>query len=187
VWAAGRRQGRCALCLPPAERGSQQLGPDGCRCCRGVAACARIAPHRPAPHRTAPHRTGRARSKDSTTALDCYLELAGKVRSGLSHIDPYFAKLADGMVAWVACWRQLNPAAAPAAGAASAAAAAAAAPAGGGGAQGAGLLAAGAAPAPPAPLLHHHHQAADGNGSSSADARGAQAAAASPPITPVGV
>jgi len=48
-------------------------------------------------------------SKDSTTALDCYVELADKVRTGLSHIDPYFQKLADGMLAWVECWKKLNP------------------------------------------------------------------------------
>lgn len=48
-------------------------------------------------------------SKDSTTAIDCYIELAEKVRTGLSHIDPYFLKLADGMLAWVDCWQKLNP------------------------------------------------------------------------------
>lgn len=32
-----------------------------------------------------------------------------QVRKGLGHIDPYFGKLADGMIAWVACWRMLNP------------------------------------------------------------------------------
>jgi reversibly glycosylated polypeptide / UDP-arabinopyranose mutase len=34
------------------------------------------------------------------------------VRSGLSPIDPYFVKLADGMAAWVRCWNELNPPAA---------------------------------------------------------------------------
>lgn len=48
-------------------------------------------------------------SKDSTTAIDCYIELAEKVRAGLSHIDPYFQKLADGMLAWVDCWQKVNP------------------------------------------------------------------------------
>lgn len=48
-------------------------------------------------------------SKESTNALDCYSELAEKVRQGLGHIDPYFIKLADGMVAWVNGWKQLNP------------------------------------------------------------------------------
>jgi reversibly glycosylated polypeptide/UDP-arabinopyranose mutase len=31
------------------------------------------------------------------------------VREGLGHIDDYFLKVADGMLAWCACWRQLNP------------------------------------------------------------------------------
>uniref|UniRef100_A0A7S3QTG8 UDP-arabinopyranose mutase n=1 Tax=Dunaliella tertiolecta TaxID=3047 RepID=A0A7S3QTG8_DUNTE len=48
-------------------------------------------------------------SKESTNTIDCYLELADKVRKGLGHIDPYFDKLADGMVAWIAGWQQLNP------------------------------------------------------------------------------
>lgn len=46
-------------------------------------------------------------SKESVTVEDCYLEMADKVRKGLGHIDPYFNKLADGMVAWIASWRQL--------------------------------------------------------------------------------
>lgn len=41
--------------------------------------------------------------------MDCYLELAEKVRAGLTHIDPYFQKLADGMLAWVECWQKLHP------------------------------------------------------------------------------
>lgn len=48
-------------------------------------------------------------SKDSTSVIACYLELAEKVRAGLGHIDPYFAKLADGMVAWIEAWQALNP------------------------------------------------------------------------------
>jgi len=48
-------------------------------------------------------------SKDSTSVVACYLELADKVRTGLGHIDPYFQKLADGMVAWIQCWQTLNP------------------------------------------------------------------------------
>ncbi|GIL64260.1 hypothetical protein Vafri_18261 [Volvox africanus] len=51
-------------------------------------------------------------SKSSTNVEDCYLELADKVRKGLGHIDPYFSKLADGMVAWIEGWRLLNPPAA---------------------------------------------------------------------------
>ena len=40
---------------------------------------------------------------------ELYLELAEHVRKGLAHVDPYFTKLADGMVAWIESWRQLNP------------------------------------------------------------------------------
>lgn len=32
-----------------------------------------------------------------------------QVRKGLAHLDPYFEKLADGIVAWIEAWRQLNP------------------------------------------------------------------------------
>ena len=32
-----------------------------------------------------------------------------QVRAGLGHLDPYFSKLADGMVAWIESWRKLNP------------------------------------------------------------------------------
>lgn len=48
-------------------------------------------------------------SADKTNAADCYLEMAEKVRKGLGHIDPYFNKLADGMVAWIESWKMLNP------------------------------------------------------------------------------
>lgn len=47
-------------------------------------------------------------SKECTTALECYLELSDKVRTGLAHIDPYFTKLADGMVAWLQCWQKMQ-------------------------------------------------------------------------------
>lgn len=40
---------------------------------------------------------------------ELYLELAEKVRTGLAHVDPYFEKLATGMVDWIECWRKLNP------------------------------------------------------------------------------
>ena len=33
-----------------------------------------------------------------------------QVRKQLSKVDPYFSTLADGMVTWIAAWRQLNPA-----------------------------------------------------------------------------
>jgi hypothetical protein len=48
-------------------------------------------------------------SKDSTSVIACYLELAEKVRAGMGHIDPYFLKLADGMAAWIEIWQALNP------------------------------------------------------------------------------
>ena len=48
-------------------------------------------------------------SKESDTTVKCMLEMAELVRTGLAHIDPYFIKLADGMVDWIACWRQCNP------------------------------------------------------------------------------
>lgn len=32
-----------------------------------------------------------------------------QVRKGLGHIDPYFTKLADGMIAWIQGWQMLNP------------------------------------------------------------------------------
>eukprot|EP00798_Chlamydomonas_sp_ICE-L_P016340 gene16340-22535_t len=47
-------------------------------------------------------------SKESNTTEACYLEMSEKVRKGLGHIDPYFSKLADGMVAWIQCWQMLN-------------------------------------------------------------------------------
>ncbi len=47
-------------------------------------------------------------SKESTTTEQCYIEMADKVRKGLGHIDPYFTKLADGMLAWIAAWQMLN-------------------------------------------------------------------------------
>ncbi len=28
---------------------------------------------------------------------------------GLGHLDPYFSKLADGMIAWIESWNMLNP------------------------------------------------------------------------------
>jgi hypothetical protein len=51
----------------------------------------RAAPFRP--HRTAPHRAARPQ----------------QVRGRLGPLDPHFARLADAMSAWIACWRQFNP------------------------------------------------------------------------------
>ncbi|KAK9829843.1 hypothetical protein WJX72_008217 [[Myrmecia] bisecta] len=47
-------------------------------------------------------------SKEASTVEACYLELAEKVRKQLSHIDPYFTKLADGMATWIEAWGLLN-------------------------------------------------------------------------------
>jgi reversibly glycosylated polypeptide/UDP-arabinopyranose mutase len=32
-----------------------------------------------------------------------------QVRVGLGPIDPYFVKVADGMLAWCECWAKINP------------------------------------------------------------------------------
>lgn len=48
-------------------------------------------------------------SEDKMDPAELYLELAEKVRTGLAHVDPYFEKLATGMVDWIECWRKLNP------------------------------------------------------------------------------
>lgn len=48
-------------------------------------------------------------SDKATDVFTCMEEIAAKVRVGLKHLDPeYFPKLADGMLAWLACWKQLN-------------------------------------------------------------------------------
>ena len=48
-------------------------------------------------------------SSESDDVFTCMVELAEQVRKGLSHLDPYFDKLADGMLAWIESWKQLNP------------------------------------------------------------------------------
>jgi reversibly glycosylated polypeptide / UDP-arabinopyranose mutase len=48
-------------------------------------------------------------SKSADTALKCMMELAEQVKTSLKDLDPYFEKLAEGMVAWCECWKQLNP------------------------------------------------------------------------------
>lgn len=48
-------------------------------------------------------------SEGCNDIFSCMTELAEKVREGLGHLDPYFSKLADGMLAWLESWRQLNP------------------------------------------------------------------------------
>jgi len=48
-------------------------------------------------------------SDKATDVFTCMEEIAAKVRVDLKHLDPeYFPKLADGMLAWLACWKQLN-------------------------------------------------------------------------------
>lgn len=49
-------------------------------------------------------------SKEADTALKCMLELAEQLRKELRRVDPYFEKLADGMLTWCECWQQMNPA-----------------------------------------------------------------------------
>lgn len=48
-------------------------------------------------------------SPSSDTVVACYTEMAGLVRKELGQIDPYFHTLADGMLAWLACWELRNP------------------------------------------------------------------------------
>ncbi|GMH44093.1 hypothetical protein BSKO_12028 [Bryopsis sp. KO-2023] len=45
-------------------------------------------------------------SKKATTAEECMLEIADKVKAELGHLDPYFEKLALGMVTWIEAWRE---------------------------------------------------------------------------------
>ena len=48
-------------------------------------------------------------TEGSNDVYTCMEELAEKVRVGLGHLDPYFDKLANGMLAWIAAWKELNP------------------------------------------------------------------------------
>lgn len=48
-------------------------------------------------------------TKEAQTVEACYLELAEKVRKELGPVDPYFNKLADGMITWIEAWGKLNP------------------------------------------------------------------------------
>ncbi len=81
-----------------------------------------------------------------------------QVEAKLGHLDPYFLRLAQAMVAWVEAWRALNPpppaaeSAAAAVPAAPAAPAVAAAPAAAEPARAGGAAAAPHMPAPAAPL-----------------------------------
>ncbi|KAF8098804.1 hypothetical protein N665_0257s0018 [Sinapis alba] len=46
--------------------------------------------------------------KECTLVQQCYMELAKLVREKLGKVDPYFIKLADGMVTWIEAWEELN-------------------------------------------------------------------------------
>lgn len=48
-------------------------------------------------------------SKEADSSLKCMYELAELIRDNLKNLDPYFVKLADGMIAWCESWKQLNP------------------------------------------------------------------------------
>ena len=54
------------------------------------------------------HHAGAAGASDELSVL-LACPPGVQVRTGLGHLDPYFSKLADGMIAWIACWQQLNP------------------------------------------------------------------------------
>ncbi|CAH2054472.1 unnamed protein product, partial [Thlaspi arvense] len=46
--------------------------------------------------------------KECTSVQQCYIEMAKLVREKLGKVDPYFIKLADGMVTWIEAWEELN-------------------------------------------------------------------------------
>ncbi|KAL0855019.1 hypothetical protein Bca101_060171 [Brassica carinata] len=46
--------------------------------------------------------------KECTSVQQCYMELAKLVKEKLGKMDPYFIKLADGMVTWIEAWEELN-------------------------------------------------------------------------------
>ncbi|CAN6982043.1 hypothetical protein Bca4012_003909 [Brassica carinata] len=46
--------------------------------------------------------------KECTSVQQCYMELAKLVKEKLGKVDPYFTKLADGMVTWIEAWDELN-------------------------------------------------------------------------------
>eukprot|EP01024_Parvocaulis_polyphysoides_P073528 TRINITY_DN9469_c0_g1_i1.p1 TRINITY_DN9469_c0_g1~~TRINITY_DN9469_c0_g1_i1.p1 ORF type:complete len:384 (-),score=42.18 TRINITY_DN9469_c0_g1_i1:254-1405(-) len=48
-------------------------------------------------------------STNATSVETCYMELAEKVKKELGPVDPYFDKLAEGMVTWIQCWKSMNP------------------------------------------------------------------------------
>ncbi|KAG5405588.1 hypothetical protein IGI04_011707 [Brassica rapa subsp. trilocularis] len=46
--------------------------------------------------------------KECTSVQQCYMEMAKLVKEKLGKVDPYFTKLADGMVTWIEAWDELN-------------------------------------------------------------------------------
>ncbi|KAF2549648.1 hypothetical protein F2Q70_00023757 [Brassica cretica] len=46
--------------------------------------------------------------KECDSVQQCYMELAKLVKEKLGKVDPYFIKLADGMVTWIEAWEELN-------------------------------------------------------------------------------
>lgn len=41
--------------------------------------------------------------------IKCVCKLCLQVRKELGPVDPYFNKLADGMITWIEAWGKLNP------------------------------------------------------------------------------
>ncbi|CAA7051043.1 unnamed protein product [Microthlaspi erraticum] len=46
--------------------------------------------------------------KECTSVQQCYIEMAKLVKEKLGKVDPYFIKLADGMVTWIEAWDEIN-------------------------------------------------------------------------------
>ncbi|KAF8059966.1 hypothetical protein N665_1223s0024 [Sinapis alba] len=46
--------------------------------------------------------------KECDSVQQCYKELAVLVKDNLGKVDPYFIRLADGMVTWIEAWEELN-------------------------------------------------------------------------------
>ena len=46
-------------------------------------------------------------SQEDKDVFSCMESLASQVRDGLK-MDPYFEKLADGMLTWIDAWKMLN-------------------------------------------------------------------------------
>jgi reversibly glycosylated polypeptide / UDP-arabinopyranose mutase len=46
---------------------------------------------------------------DADSALKCMRELAVKLGAEMKRVDPYFEKLAEGMLIWCDLWEKFNP------------------------------------------------------------------------------